>query len=46
MSLKSKKLFVEGRTYGRTDGHFSTHVINLLGRLGGVVEYLIILIKM
>ena len=31
MSLKSKKLFVdgrtEGRTYGRADGDFSTHVI-------------------
>ena len=33
MSLKSKKLFVDGRTYGRINGHLR---LTLLGRLGGV----------
>jgi len=33
ISLKSKKLFVEGKTYGQTDGHLRP---TLLGRLGGV----------
>ena len=27
ISLKSKKLFVDGRTYGSTDGHFSPYII-------------------
>ena len=31
ISFKSKKLFVDGRMYGRTDGHFSPLI--LLGRL-------------
>jgi len=31
ISFKSKKLFVDGRTYGRTDGHFPPLI--LLGRL-------------
>jgi len=33
ISLKSKKLFVDGRTYERADGHLRP---TLLGRLGGV----------
>jgi len=33
ISLKSKKLFVDGRTYGQADGHLRPTV---LGRLGGV----------
>ena len=33
ISLKSEKLFVDGQTYGRADGHLRP---TLLGRLGGV----------
>jgi len=33
MSLRSKKLFVNGRAYRRTDGHLRP---TFLGRLGGV----------
>jgi len=33
MSLKLKKLFVDGRMYGRADGHLKP---TLLGRLEGV----------
>jgi len=33
--LKSEKLFVDGRTYVPTDGHFRPPLM-LLGRLGGV----------
>jgi len=35
ISLKSEKLFVDGRTYVPTDGHFRSPLM-VLGRLGGV----------
>ena len=39
ISFKSKKLFVDGRTYGRTDGHFSPILLGRLPTFGSRPKY-------